>query len=74
MKPPKQKSAADLQKQIDLFNSAIKPGDTVNVKDDDGNTFQDIISHPATIMGGHTAMAWLEGKGSYMLDRVLSKA
>lgn len=74
MKPPKQKSAADLQKQIDLFNSAISPGDTVNVKDDDGNTFQDILAHPATIMGGHTAMAWLEGKGSYMLDRVLSKA
>lgn len=58
---------------IEEFNRKYSVGDTVNVKGDDGSIFQDVIKHPATILGGHTAMAWLKGKGCYKLDRVLSK-
>jgi len=69
-KPPKQKSAATLQKEVDEFNANYKVGETVNVRTDGGETVQDVIRYPASIMGGHTAMAWLEDKGSYLLDRV----
>lgn len=73
MKYPKQKTQDQLQKEVDFFNSTIKIGDFVNVKDDEGQVFQDKVCYPASIMGGHTAMAWLEDTGSYLLDRVLSK-
>lgn len=69
-KPPKQPSAAELQKQVDDFNANFVVGDYVTVKTDNGTTVTDVIAHKATIMGGHTAMAWLEKKGSYKLDRV----
>lgn len=69
-KPPKQLSPAALQKQVDDFNASYTVGETVNVRTDDGTTVTDTIRYPASIMGGHTAMAWLEGKGSYKLDRV----
>lgn len=72
-KPPKQLSPAQLQKQIDDFNANFVVGETVHVKNDDGINETDVIAHKATIMGGHTAMAWLENKGSYLLTRV-SKA
>lgn len=59
--------------KIELFNQKYQVGDSVNVKDDNGNIFVDTIKHPATIMGGHTAVAWLQNKGSYLLERVISK-
>jgi hypothetical protein len=67
---PKQKSMAQLQKEVDTFNENIPVGSVVNVTLDDGSVIQDIVYHKATIMGGHTAMAWLETKGSYLLERV----
>lgn len=73
MKFPKPKSQAQLQMECDAFNFNYGVGDTINVRGDDGDVFQGKINHKATIMGGHTAMMWLEGKGSYLLDRVISK-
>lgn len=70
MKQPRQKSAATLQKEVDAFNANFEVGETVNVKNDDGTIVHDVIRHEATIMGGHTAMAWLQSKGSYLLERV----
>ncbi|MCW3111328.1 MAG: hypothetical protein JWQ09_5834 [Segetibacter sp.] len=69
-KPPKQPSLSTLQKQVDDFNSKFIVDEIVNVKNDDGTITTDCITHEATIMGGHTAMAWLEHKGSYLLNRV----
>ena len=66
----KRPNPAKLQQKVDAFNSQFSIGETVNVKNDDGSIVRDIIRHPATIMGGHTAMAWLESKGSYILERV----
>lgn len=60
--------------KIPAFNEKYKVGDSVVVIDDEGKEFTDVIKYPASVMGGHTAMAWLEGKGSYLLDRVIRKA
>lgn len=70
MKPPKQKSLSALQKEVDDFNANYKVGETVKVKTDDGNVIEDVVRHEATIMDGHTAMAWLQIKGCYLLERV----
>lgn len=74
MKFKKPKSQAQLQMECDAFNFNYAVGDTVKVMGDHGEIFQDKISHKATIMGGHTSMAWLSGKGSYLLERIISKA
>lgn len=70
MKRFKQPTQAELQMQVDAFNYNFKVGDKVNVETDSGEVVQDEIYHEATIMGGHTAMAWLVGKGSYLADRI----
>lgn len=59
--------------KVELFNLKYSVGDAVRVKGDDGTEFIDKVRYPASIMGGHTAMAWLEGKGSYLIDRVIGK-
>lgn len=68
-------SPQQLQNQVNQFNAAYSIGDKVEVlKSRSGDeTFIDVIKHPATIMGGHTAMAWLVGKGSYDLTFVVGK-
>jgi hypothetical protein len=70
MKRPVQPTMSTMQKKIDVFNSLIKVGETVNVKLDSGEVIQDTIRYPASIMGGHTPVAWLVNKGSYVLERV----
>lgn len=64
-----------LQNQIDNFNSKYKVGDKVEVEKYKGSkdVFVDVIKHEATIMGGHTAMTWLENKGCYDLTFVKGK-
>ena len=61
-----------LENQVAQFNAAFKVGDKVEVlKSSNGNeTFLDEIKHEASIIGGHTAMTWLVGKGSYDLTFV----
>lgn len=60
--------------KVELFNLKYNVGDKVAVKDDDGNEFTDTLKAPASVLGGHTPVAWLEGKGSYLLERVIGKA
>lgn len=69
-KIPKQKTQIQLQKEVDDFNIRFKQGQMVKVLKDGGDTVIDHIRYPASIMGGHTAMAWLEVCGSYLLERV----
>ena len=66
---PRQKKPATLQKEVDAFNSKFEVGETVNVKNDFGVIEKDVIRHKATIMCG-SSVAWLETKGSYLLERV----
>ena len=66
-----QLSKEQLESQVNTFNSTYKVGDKVEVWLILGKkTFIDEIKHEATIMGGHTAMAWLKGRGSYDLTFV----
>lgn len=59
--------------KVEAFNLKYKEGDSVRVLDDFGNEFTDKVKAPASILGGHTAMAWLEDKGSYLIERVIGK-
>ena len=69
-KAPKRKTQEQLQSEVDAFNARFKVGQMVKVEKDSGNTVIDHVRYPASIMGGHTAMAWLEMSGSYILERV----
>lgn len=57
--------------KVALFNKTYNVGDMVRVIGDDGKEFIDEVKYPASIMGGHTAMAWLKEKGSYRIERVI---
>lgn len=59
--------------KVEAFNLKYAVGDEVVVLDDEGKEFIDTVRHPASVMGGHTAVAWLEGKGSYNINRVIRK-
>ena len=58
------------QSQCDKFNAKCPVGTRVEVTLDDGSTIIDVIRHEATLMGGHTPVAWLTKKGSFLLNRV----
>ena len=64
-----------LQNKVNTFNQAYNIGDKVEVMrtafGDD--KFESTIKHRATILVGHTAVTWLDGKGSYDLDFVVRK-
>lgn len=72
MQPTKQQ----LENQVATFNAAYPVGTRVQVmkRADGSETFEDTIRHAATILGGHTAVTWLEGRGSYDLTFVIGKA
>lgn len=70
----KQPHPQELQKEIDEFNREYKVGDAIQVFSDTGHIVRDVIKHEATIMGGHSPVAWLKKLGSYRLDRVIGHA
>lgn len=60
-----------LQKEIDKFNNTHKVGDKVKILMDDDTIKEAIVTNPATILGGHTAVGWFSGiRGAYLLERV----
>lgn len=58
------------QREIKRFNAACPVGTLVTVRLDDGSDAEDEIAHLASLMGGHTPVAWLKERGSYVLSRV----
>lgn len=72
----RQLSQRQLENQVAQFNLAFNVGDKVEVLEqaNEDATFVDEITHAATIMGGHTAMTWLKGRGSYDLTFVKGRA
>lgn len=72
----RQLSPQQLQNQVNTFNRAYKVGDKVEVLKSakSAETFVDEIKNEATVMGEHTAMTWLKGKGSYDLSFVVGLA
>lgn len=68
MRAPSQQK---LQKQCDAWNSANAVGATVKVRLDNGEMRETTTRSQAEILGGHSAVIWLEGiTGCYLLDRV----
>ena len=68
---PARKSAAQLQAACDKFNAAHQVGAAVSVKLDGGEVRETVTNSEAQVMGGHTAVIWLDGiRGCYDLERV----
>lgn len=69
--PPKQKTQQHLNLEVENFNLKYKVGDKVNLLTDSGDIQEVTVKHPATILGGHSAVGWFkEISGCYQLDRV----
>lgn len=55
---------------VDYLNETYKVGDIVKVKQDNGVYMDCTIQHPASILGGHTAVIWTnEISGAYLASR-----
>lgn len=68
---PARKSAAQLQAVCDKFNASHQIGAAVSVKLDGGEVRETVTNSEAQVMGGHTAVIWLDGiRGCYDLERV----
>lgn len=66
-------ATAKLQAKCDKFNAAHQVGASVSVKLDSGEVRETVTNSEAQVMGGHTAVIWLDGiSGCYDLDRVTS--
>lgn len=71
MPAPKRPTAAQLQKQCDVWNAANPEGTTVSFEEivGEGETFRGKSNSAAQVLSGHTAVIWLEGKsGCVCLD------
>lgn len=64
MPAPKRPSAAKLQAQCDAWNQKNPVGTAVSFEEivGRGETFRGNSASEAEVMGGHTAVIWLEGK------------
>ena len=64
-------ATAKLQAACDKFNAAHQVGAAVSVKLDAGEVRETVTNSEAQVMGGHTAVIWLDGvSGCYDLERV----
>lgn len=64
-------ATAKLQAACDKFNAAHQVGAAVSVKLDGGEVRETVTTSEAQVMGGHSAIIWLDGvRGCYDLERV----
>lgn len=72
MQAIKRPSVKKLQAECDKFNSQVKVGEDVYVKlDGVEEPFKTQTKSTAQILGGHSAVIWLQNvSGCYLLDRV----
>ena len=57
---------------VKAINEAYKVGDKIKVRQDDGKVVEWTMKHPATMLGGHTAVIWAEEHtGCYAADRII---
>jgi hypothetical protein len=65
------KSPAQLQRECDRFNQQCPIGTPVIVTRDGGEQFHSTTTTVAQVLGGHTAVIWVqEGRSCIPLDRV----
>jgi hypothetical protein len=68
-----QESTKVMKSKIALFNKKHPVGASVVVVKDAGEKIETKVRYPAEIMGGHTAVVWLNGiSGAYALNRVVA--
>ncbi|MGK5049910.1 hypothetical protein ACQ4WP_29095 [Janthinobacterium sp. GB4P2] len=64
-------ATAKLQAACDKFNAAHQVGAAVSVQLDGGEVRETVTTSEAQVMGGHSAVIWLEGvSGCHDLERV----
>ena len=62
-----------MQGKIKAFNEIHPVGTSVIVIKDNGELLKTKVRHPAEIMGGHTAVVWLNDiSGAYSLNRIIA--
>ena len=54
-----------------MFNRLHEVGDEIQMLDDHGTPFIAVVGFKATILGGHTPVVYLQGKGAYALERLI---
>lgn len=77
MPAPKRPTAAQLQKQCDAWNAAHPEGTLVAFESirGKGETHRGKSASEAQVLGGHTAVIWLDGKsGCVSLDHCMALA
>lgn len=61
----------DPQLNVDTWNHQVERGALVTYRDDYGKLHQTRTRSEAQVLGGHTAVVWIEGRsGCVALDRV----
>jgi hypothetical protein len=67
----RRKTASQQQRLVDKWNAKWPVGKSVLVKRDDGSITLTRSRSRAQLLGGHTAVIWVEGiAGAYSLERV----
>lgn len=62
-----------MKSKVEVFNQKHPVGASAVVIKDDGKWVKTSVKYPAEIMGGHTAVVWLNGiSGAYALSRVVA--
>lgn len=73
----KQRKITSMQKQCDDFNARYEVGQPIAFwtgPREGTPTHEGRIRFPAEVMGGHTPVVWVEGKGSIALSHVAGPA
>jgi hypothetical protein len=69
--PRVRKSAQQLQRECDRFNQQCPVGTPVVVTRDSGEQFHSTTTTVAQVLGGHSAVVWVQdGRSCILLDRV----
>lgn len=68
------KSQWEQEKEVMAWNERYPPGTPVRVRLDSGEVLETKTRSDAQMLGGHTAVVWLDGiAGAYLLERVTAE-
>ncbi len=68
---PRQPTQKELAAKVEAFNRRYQVGQQVMLRKDDQTTVNTKTRTAAKVLGGHSAVIWVEGiSGCYALDRV----
>lgn len=65
---------SQLKKAVDKFNKQFPVGTPVVLRTDAGSDLETVVEEPARVLGGHSAVAWLQSMpGCYAVERVRAR-